>query len=90
MYRIDFNEPNGDLVELEYFDSYACMIARLCALESCYPEGYDCYGHAGHAVLPSGDSVDYGRVFCEESPYDVYCPHCGTLVIEGYEEEETA
>ena len=79
---IHFNARNGDLVDLEYFDSASCMFERLDWIIG----GYDPYVprnvEAGRWTDPTGTSLDWGAWPCPDfAEYEhVVCAYCGSLM----------
>lgn len=83
---IDFNAPNGDIVDREYLCSADCQYLTMIGLANSDTawRGLIPEYHAGTQRAGNGDSIEYGAWPCgEETDYDVWCANCGDFLWHG-------
>lgn len=78
-YVIHRNDADGNIVDIDYFDSRQCMVDELYNVDDAVT-----VDNAGTMTFPNGTSVDYGEHPCgAETDYDVHCASCGALMWRG-------
>lgn len=85
VYQLDYEAENGDLLDLEYFDSWDCLARRLEDLGVPY-EAVDSSGQWSFVTARGTRRFVWGRTWASETDYNVYCGTCEDLMWRGLQE----
>ena len=81
---IHWEDTTGDLVDIDYQCSWACMVEQLDNVDAIR----ELPTTAGDFTTPTGVQGSYGAWPCgDETDYDVYCSNCEALLWKGLDND---